>query len=105
MRADICRLTVRSETPRRLPAASSVMPEARSFNNSSSTGLGRVSVALGRSAPRGTAAFHVCSNRVMSEATAPVRRQDYLNGGTDGRIAGHAASGYVALRYDKVVNG
>ncbi|GAA3004343.1 hypothetical protein [Streptomyces fulvorobeus] len=34
-----------------------------------------------------------------------MRGQDYLNGGTDGRIAGHAASGYVALRYDKVVTG
>ncbi|MFD9498236.1 hypothetical protein [Streptomyces sp. NPDC060035] len=34
-----------------------------------------------------------------------MRGQDYLNGGTDARIAGHAASGYVALRYDKVVNG
>ncbi|MFB6512515.1 tachylectin-related carbohydrate-binding protein [Streptomyces virginiae] len=34
-----------------------------------------------------------------------MRGQDYLNGGSDGRIAGHAASGYVALRYDKVVNG
>lgn len=34
-----------------------------------------------------------------------MRGQDYLNGGTDGRIAGHAASGYVALRYDNVVNG
>ncbi|MFE9466401.1 hypothetical protein ACFYNW_22500 [Streptomyces virginiae] len=34
-----------------------------------------------------------------------MRGQDYLNGGSDGRIAGHAASGYVALRYDKTVNG
>ncbi|MET8967892.1 hypothetical protein [Streptomyces hydrogenans] len=34
-----------------------------------------------------------------------MRGQDYLNGGTDGNIAGHAASGYVALRYDKIVNG
>lgn len=34
-----------------------------------------------------------------------MRGQDYLNGGSDGRIAGHAASGYVALRYDEVVNG
>ncbi|MFJ8044013.1 hypothetical protein ACIRBX_26275 [Kitasatospora sp. NPDC096147] len=34
-----------------------------------------------------------------------MRGQDYLNGGSDGNIAGHAASGYVALRYDKVVNG
>jgi hypothetical protein len=34
-----------------------------------------------------------------------MRGQDYLNGGSDARIAGHAASGYVALRYDKVVNG
>ncbi|MHC6630522.1 tachylectin-related carbohydrate-binding protein [Streptomyces globosus] len=34
-----------------------------------------------------------------------MRGQDYLNGGSDGRIAGHAASGYVALRYDKTING
>ncbi|WP_328624688.1 hypothetical protein OHA88_06985 [Streptomyces sp. NBC_00353] len=34
-----------------------------------------------------------------------MRGQDYLIGGTDGRIAGHVASGHVALRYDKVVNG
>ncbi|MFA7761814.1 tachylectin-related carbohydrate-binding protein [Streptomyces sp. NRRL S-448] len=34
-----------------------------------------------------------------------MRGQDYLNGGPDGNIAGHAASGYIALRYDKVVNG
>ncbi|MEU9855367.1 hypothetical protein [Streptomyces sp. NPDC047974] len=34
-----------------------------------------------------------------------MRGQDYLDGGNDGSIAGHAASGYVALRYDKIVNG
>ncbi|MER5726892.1 hypothetical protein ABT084_00825 [Streptomyces sp. NPDC002138] len=34
-----------------------------------------------------------------------MRGQDYLNGGSDARIAGHAASGYVALRYNKVVGG
>ncbi|MFF9341546.1 MULTISPECIES: hypothetical protein [unclassified Streptomyces] len=34
-----------------------------------------------------------------------MRGQDYLNGGPDGSIAGHAASGYAALRYDKIVNG